>query len=61
MGDKNRISLPGLVSFHNARSGVRFEEPEPSGATAAVLAIAQAHCSRSPSRVMGLEGSQKEN
>lgn len=58
MGDKNRTSLTSLVSFHNARSGVGFEEPERSGATAAVLAIAQVHCSRSPLRVMGLEGSQ---
>lgn len=33
----------------------------PGGATAAVLAIAQVHCSRSPLRVMGLEGSQKES
>jgi hypothetical protein len=39
MGDKIIESLPSLVSFHNARSGVRFEQPEHSGATAAILAI----------------------
>lgn len=39
MGDKIMESLPSLVSFHNARSGVRFEQPEHSGATAAILAI----------------------
>ena len=39
MGDKIKQSLLSLVSFHNARSGVRIEQPERSGATAAMLAI----------------------
>lgn len=60
-GRQEHTSLPSLVSFHNARSGVGFEEPETIGATTAVPAIAQVHCSRSPLRVMGLEGSLQDD
>lgn len=45
-GRQEKKSLSSLVSFHNARSGVGHEGLEGSGTTAAVLAIAQVHCSR---------------